>query len=112
MKRGELYRVYRGNHRHTSDPRDFRVFVVLSRQTLIDSHFSTVICAPIYSHFDGLSTQIEVGVNEGLKKSSSIFCDELVSIEKIRLTDFVGSVAVTKLLALDESLKIALDIDR
>lgn len=108
MRRGELYRVYRGNK---NDPRDFRVFVVLSRQTLIDSNFSTVICAPIYSRFDGLSTQIEVGIEEGLKKTSSIFCDELVSIEKSRLTDFIGSLSPKKLSSLDNSLKTALDIE-
>jgi hypothetical protein len=30
------------------------------RQTLIDSRFSTAICAPIYSAYDGLSTQVAI----------------------------------------------------
>lgn len=50
---------------------------------MIDSKFSTVICAPVYSRYDGLSTQFEVGISEGLKAASSIFCDELISIEKL-----------------------------
>ncbi|MDR1932343.1 MAG: hypothetical protein LBQ57_05905 [Spirochaetales bacterium] len=53
MKRGELYRVYRGS-RH--DPKDYRVFLVVSRQMLIDNTFSGVICAPIYSNYSGIKT--------------------------------------------------------
>jgi mRNA interferase MazF len=108
MRRGELYRVYRGS-RH--DPKHCRVFVVVSRQAVIDSKFSTVICAPIYSRFDGMSTQLEVGTEDGLKKISSVFCDELISIEKSRLTDFVGSLPATKLKQLAEKLAIALGLE-
>ena len=107
MRRGELYRVYRGSRR---DPRDFRVFVVISRQALIDSRFSTVICAPVYSSFDRLSTQVRVGVEEGLKNDSSIFCDELVSIPKSSLTHFIGSLPFGKLDLLDSALAIAIGI--
>jgi mRNA interferase MazF len=53
--------VYRGSR---NDPKDYRVFLVLSRQLLVDSRFSTVICAPVYSKRDGLPTQVEVGVAE------------------------------------------------
>jgi len=73
VKRGELYRVHKGS---AGDPKKSRVFVVVSRQLLIDSRFSTVICAPVYSVHDGLSTQVEIGVDEGLKHTSSIHCDE------------------------------------
>ena len=41
MKRGELYRV---SHPSAHDPKRFRVFVVVGRQVLIDSRFSTVVC--------------------------------------------------------------------
>jgi len=63
----------------TKDPKKFRVFVVARRQVLIDSRFSTVICAPVYSAYDGLATQVLVGIEEGLKHDSSTHCDELVS---------------------------------
>jgi mRNA interferase MazF len=33
-----------------------------------------VICAPVYSQHDGLSTQVRVGVDEGLKRDSSVHC--------------------------------------
>ena len=108
MRRGELYRVYRGNK---CDSKDFRVFIIVSRQALLESKFSTVICAPVYSLFEGLSTQLLVGAEEGLKKESSIFCDELISIEKHRLTHFVGSLSPRKMASLENCLMIALGVD-
>ncbi len=107
MKRGELYRVI---HPSSRDPKKSRVFVVVSRQVLIDSRFSTVICAPVYSVHDGLSTQVLVGIDEGLKHDSSIHCDELVSLPKSALTNFVGELGPRKIEALNVALRIALDI--
>ena len=107
MRRGELYRVRRPSAR---DPKRSRVFVVVSRQVLIESRFSTVICAPTYTAYDGLSTQVAVGANEGLKHNSGVHCDELVSLSKAMLTDYVGSLSVTKLRELDHALKMALQL--
>lgn len=107
MNRGELYRVYKGSQH---DPKKFRVFVIVSRQILIESRFSTLICAPVYSSFDGLSTQVKVGVEEGLKHDSSIHCDELVSIPKSMLSHFVGTLSLNKLSQLEEALKAALEL--
>lgn len=107
MKRGELYRVYKGS---AQDPKKYRVFVIVSRQLLLDLNFSSVICAPVYSAHDGLTTQVEIGVEEGLKHPSSIHCDELVSLPKNKLTDYVGSLSSAKLNLLDAALKRALDL--
>ncbi len=104
MNRGDLYRVYKGSHQ---DPKRFRVFVVVSRQVVIDSRFSTVICAPVYSSFDSLSTQVKIGTHEGLKHESSIHCDELVSIPKLSLTHFIGSLSTEIIDELNVALKIA-----
>ena len=108
MKRGDLFRIYKATK---TDPKNFRVFAVVSRQVLIDSKFSTVICAPIYSNFTGISTQVQVGIDEGLKHDSCIYCDELVSIPKQALTHFIGSLSYEKLMELNQSLKISLSID-
>ncbi len=108
MKRGDLFRVYKPSG---EDPKKFRVFVIISRQILIESRFSTLICAPIYSRFDGLSTQVFVGTEEGLKQESAIHCDELVSIPKSRLSHFIGSLKEDKLVELDAALKIALALE-
>ena len=108
MKRGDLYRIYKPTSR---DPKRFRVFVVVSRQVAIDSNFSTVICAPIYTNCGALETQVEVGAKEGLKHDSCIYCDELVSFQKTMLTDFIGSLAQEKLKELNKALKVALAIE-
>ena len=105
MRRGEFYRVAKPPAR---DPKRFRVFVVVSRQELIDSRFSTVICAPVYSARHGLATQVDIGSNEGLRHDSSVHCDELVSIRKSQLTRFVGSLNVAKIKHLDAALMVAL----
>lgn len=107
MKRGELYRI---EHPSSRDPRKFRVFVVVSRQVLIDSKFSTVICAPVYSSHDGLLTQVLIGINEGLKNDSSIHCDELVSIPKSMLTNYIGRLSQQKIKEVNQALQAALDI--
>jgi mRNA interferase MazF len=84
--------------------------VIASRQVLIDSRFTTVICAPVYSAYDGLSTEVPIGPEEGLKHESSIHCDELVSLPKSALTNFVGTLGPSKLAWLNQALLVALDI--
>ena len=108
MKRGDLYRV---DHPSAADPRRSRVFVVVSRQVVIDSRFSTVICAPVYSVHNGLSTQVAVGEDEGLKHASSIHCDELVSLPKSKLTNDVGALSPEKIGALRQALRLALALE-
>jgi mRNA interferase MazF len=106
MIRGQLYRVSHPSH----DPKKFRVFVLVSRQALIDSRFSTVICAPVYTTHDGLSSQVSVGIQEGLKHDSSIHCDGLVSLPKAMLTNYIGMLSPKKLDELNEALLVALEL--
>jgi mRNA interferase MazF len=108
VTRGELFLVKKPA---SSDPKRQRVYVVVSRQPLISSKFSTVICAPVYSRHDGLSTQVAVGADEGLKGESSIHCDELVSLQKSLLTHFVGRLGENRMTELNRSLLIALDLE-
>ena len=109
MRRGDLFRVGRPDGR---DPKRFRVFVVVSRQASIDSRFSSVICAPVYTARHGLATQVDVRSREGLRHDSSIHCDELLSLHKSRLTHFVGSLGAERIERLDHALTVALDIGR
>lgn len=109
MQRGELFLVRKPG---SADPRKQRVFAVVSRQFLIDSRFQTVICAPVYSRHDGLSTQVPVGMEEGLKHESSVHCDELVSLPKTALTRYVGRLPEGKMRTLDEALAVALELQR
>ena len=107
MKRGELYRISLGSK---TDTKKQRVYVIVSRQELIESAYSTLICAPVYTNYEGLSTQVPVGIAEGLKHPSAIRCDELISILKSRLTDYVGILSEIKLTELSQALIIALGV--
>ena len=106
MKRGELYRVRKPG----GDPKSHRTFVIVSRQVLIHSRFSTVICAPVFTSGEGLSTQVPIGPEEGVKHSSWVMCDNLVSLRKADLTNYIGSLPRAKLAILDDALKMALDL--
>jgi mRNA interferase MazF len=107
MRRGDIYRVFKPH----DDPKRYRSYVVVSRQELIDSEYSTVICAPIHTRGRGLSTQVAVGLDEGLKHESWVICDNLRSVFKTALTQFVGSMSRSKLDEVDVALAIALGID-
>jgi len=108
MRRGDIFRVHKPKH---DDPKSHRFYVLASRQDLIDSAYSSVVCAPIYTRGRGLSTQVPVGIAEGLKHDSWITCDILRSISKSELTQFVGSLSRTKIDELNIALTIALDLD-
>jgi mRNA interferase MazF len=83
---------------------------MVSRQPLIDSNYSTVICAPVFTQRYDLPSQGAVSTAEGLKHESAIQCEGLMSLEKSRLTDFVGELTPRKLRELDNALSVALGI--
>jgi mRNA interferase MazF len=64
----------------------------------------------LYSRYDGLSTQVRCGADDGLKQESSIHCDGLVSLPKSALTHYVGSLAPPKLWDLDRALAVSLGL--
>lgn len=84
---------------------------MVSRDALVESRFSTVICAPVFSHHDDLASQVEVGPEDGLSHPSSIHCDALVSLPKSALTGYVGALAPDRVDALNEALRIALAVE-
>jgi mRNA interferase MazF len=107
MRRGELYRV----RRPLGDPRPTRVFAVVSRRTLVESRFPTVVCAPVLTRRHGLASEVEIGQDEGLKHACSIHCDALVSLDRRKLTDFVGSLPAPRVGELDRALRFALELE-
>ncbi|GEM_PF-1563696 len=59
---------------------------------------------------DGLHTQVDIGIEEGLKHESSIHCDELMSLSKSSLTSFIGSLSPAKQALPDRALAFALGL--
>ncbi len=68
----------------------------------------TALCAPIFSECYGLPTRVNAGTAEGLEHDHAIHCDGLMSIEKSRLTDYVGELSEAKEAELDRALQVAL----
>src|SRR5216683_3004951 len=108
LRRGEIYRVRQPQH---GDPKKSRSFAVVSRQDLLDSKANRVLCAPINTSGVGLSTEVQVGVDEGLKHDSVINCDQITRLEKSMLTDYVGALSSAKLKQLRTALVVAFDSD-
>lgn len=108
MRRGDIYRV---RQPPGGDPKKSRCFVVVSRQTLLDSKANRVVCAPVNSTDAGLMTEVHVGIAEGLKHASCINCDQLTRLDKAMLTDFVGTLPAQKLRELRMALLTAFDLD-
>ena len=76
----------------------------------MDSRYPWMVCAPVFTEGQGLATQVSVGIQEGLKHDSWIHCDNLRSIEKSVLTQWVGSLSREKLRKLNYALAVALDL--
>ena len=69
------------------------------------------MCAPVFTEGEGLASQVSVGQAEGLKRQSWVMCDNLVSVPKSALTDYVGALGPGKLDELADALRAALGLN-
>ena len=108
MHRGEIYLLAPPPDR--SGPKRRCACVVVSREALCQSRFNKVVVAAIHSEPDGLSTEVLLDVDDGMKWPCAIKADQLFLIEKAKLTNFVATLAPARIRQLDEALVIALDL--
>ena len=110
MRRGEIYRT-RERIPERGDKPGF--YVVVSRTFVAQNKdISTVICAPVYGEVLGLTTELVVGPDDGLPRTSAVRCDFLTLMFKNKLTHFVSTLSATKLNELNRALAHALDLPR
>jgi mRNA interferase MazF len=83
-----------------------RPVVVLSRQSAIDQ-LHTVMAAPVTSTIYGAPSEVIVGPDEGLKHTCAVNLDHVQTVEKSRLTTYVGSMGPAKLRDICRALAIA-----
>ena len=107
VRRGEFYLLKNPPLR---DPKDQRVYLLVSRQAFIETSYSSVIAIPVYSVGNGVRTEVAVGPELGLMHQSVLRCDELTSIEKTRLTDFVGRMPDDRMAEVNSAMLLALSI--
>lgn len=89
-----------------SRPDKRRPVLILSRPEVIYL-LHTVMVAPVTSAIRGAPSEVIVGVEEGLKRDSAVNLDHVQTVEKARLTRFVGTVGPEKMKAVCRALAIA-----
>jgi mRNA interferase MazF len=87
-----------------------RPVLVLSRPSLI-SALHTVTVAAITSTRRGSPTEVEVGVEEGLKNASCLNLCNVFTIPQSELRTFVGAVSAEKMRDVCRALAIACGCD-
>lgn len=108
MRRGEIYRTAERVPERGGKP---GFYVIVSRSFIAENDdVATVVCAPVYSGLLGLATEVVIGVEEGLPKTSSIRCDFLTLMFKSKLTGFISTLVGPKLTELNRALLAALEL--
>lgn len=87
-----------------------RPAVVLTRE-LMRPHLSKVTVAPITSTIRGLSTEVAVGVENGLDQASVISCDNVATVLVSDLGAHLGHLLPDQEAALTEAIRIAYDLE-
>ena len=108
MTRGEIYRTRERAPERGGKP---GFYVVVSRAFVAENDdVSTVICAPVYSRVLNLTTEVILGPDDGLPRTSAVRCDFLTLMFKRTLTHFVGTLSAEKMAGLNRALAVALDL--
>lgn len=104
VNRGEIWM-------YTFDaPDKRRPVVVLSRQILLDV-LQTASVVPITTTLHGSPTEVELGIEDGLKAVSCANLANIQTVLKRNLTRYVGTVRREKLIELCRALSIASGCD-
>jgi mRNA interferase MazF len=108
VRRGEVYRTRERVAERGGKP---GFYVVVSRTFVADhDDVSTVICAPVYGEVLGLTTEVVLGAEDGLPRTSAIRCDFLTLMFKSKLTHFVSTLSGAKIAQLNRALAHALEL--
>ena len=104
LSRGDIWLLDRPR------PDKRRPVVILARPSLIQA-LQTVTVAAITSTLRGAPTEVEVGVEEGLKTTSCVNLCNVFTVRQSELARFVGTVGPARMHAICRALAIACDCD-
>lgn len=108
MRWGEIYRTREAVAERGHKP---GFYVVVSRDFVAgNDDIATVVCAPVYSEFLGLRTEVAIGIDDGVPAECSIRCDFLMLMSKDRLTAFVATLPEARQRELKRALRHALQL--
>ena len=86
-----------------------RPVLILTRET-VRAHLSRVTVAPITSNARGLSTEVRVGVANGLDQESVVSCDNIVTVPVSTLGQRIGYLLPSQEPELAEAIRTAFDL--
>jgi mRNA interferase MazF len=104
LNRGEIWFLRRPR------PDKKRPVLVLSRPALIRV-LHTVTVAAVTSQIRGVPTEVELGIEHGLKLASCVNLSHLYTVEQRELTTFVGTVDAATMRRVCRALAIACACD-
>lgn len=108
MTRGEVYRTRDRLPERGAKP---GFYVIVSRAFIAEHEdIATVVCAPIYGQVLGLVTEVVLGPEDGLPRTSAIRCDFLTLMFKQKLTTFVATLSIPRIDELNRALAAALGL--
>jgi mRNA interferase MazF len=87
-----------------------RPVLVLTRE-LVRPHLTTVTVAPITRTVRGLSTEVPVGVANGLEEPSVVACDHVTTIPKDALGERIGLLLEGQEQRLSAAVRAAFDLE-
>ena len=110
FKRGQIYMCDMSPVRG-SEQGGLRPVVIVSND-IGNKHSPVVIIAPITSVVSKkkLPTQVLIGTESGLKVLSMIMCEQLRTVDKRRLTVYLGVAPKWTMSAIDYAIKVALGL--
>ncbi len=93
-----------------SAPDKRRPVLVLSRPSVIPL-LRTVIVAPITSTIHGVPSEVTVGIEHGLKRTSAVNLDHVQTVDRSRLERYVGHLDEAMMASICRALAVATGCD-
>ena len=87
-------------------PDNQRPVVILSRRSVIPL-LRTVMVAPITSTIHGVPSEVQVGVDQGLKHSSAVNLDHVQTVDRSRLKKYIGHLDHELMTEICQALAVA-----
>ena len=86
-----------------------RPVVLLSRDEAY-SRRNLIIVAPVTTRIRGIPAEVRLGSDDGLSQESVANLDTIMTIPKSSIQDYIASLSLEKLRAVDEAIHFALGL--
>lgn len=95
---------------HVAQLDKLRPVLILTREAVLP-RIARVTVAPITSRARGLSTEVAVGLANGISRESVVNCDNIVTVPKNAVGRQIGYLLPSQEVDLTEAIRAAFDLD-